>query len=39
MSSIGKRRFEVEDLSLWNGLPEGLRRVKKEAKNYFFFKY
>ena len=24
MSSIGKRRFEVEGPSLWNGLPEGL---------------
>ena len=29
MSSIGKRRFEVEGPSLWNGLPEGLRRVRK----------
>ena len=29
MSSIGKRRFEVEGPSLWNGLLEGLRRVRK----------
>ena len=29
MSSIGKRRFEVEGSSLWNGLPKGSRRVRK----------
>ena len=29
MSSIGKRRFDIEGPSLWNGLPEGLRRVRK----------
>ena len=29
MSNIGKRGFEVEGPSLWNGLPEGLRRVRK----------
>ena len=29
MSSIGKRRFDVEASRLWNGLPEGLRRVRK----------
>ena len=29
MSSIGKRRFEIEGPNLWNGLPEGLRRVRK----------
>ena len=28
MSSIGKRRFDVEGPSLWNGLPESLR-IKK----------
>ena len=45
MSSIGKRRFEVEGPSLWNGLPEGLRRVRKvkgfgkELKTSFSKKY
>ena len=29
MSRIGKRKFEVEGPSLWNVLPEGLRRVRK----------
>ena len=44
ISSIGKRRFEVESPSLWNGLPEGLRRVRKvkdfrkRLKTNFFFK-
>ena len=43
MSSIGKPRFEVECPSLWNGLPEGLRRVRKgkefakRLKISFFF--
>ena len=45
MSSIGKRRFEVEGPGLWNGLPEGLRRVRKvkyfgeRLKTSFFLKY
>ena len=45
MSSIGKRRFHVESPSLWNGLLEGLRRVrkvkdfKKRLKTSFFKKY
>ena len=45
MSSIRKRRFEVEGPSLWNGLPEGLRRVRKvedfgkELKTTFLKKY
>ena len=45
MSSIGKRRFEVEGPSLCNGLPEGLRRVRKvkdfgkRLKTSFFKKY
>ena len=45
MSRIGKRRFEVEGPSLWNSLPEGLRRVRKVEdfgkglKSSFFFKY
>ena len=44
MSSNGKRRFDVEGPSLWNGLPEGLRRVRK-VKDFgkrlktSFFKY
>ena len=45
MSSIGKRRFEVEGPSLWNGLLEGLRRVRKvkdfgkRLKTSFYKKY
>ena len=41
MSSIGKRKFEVESPSLWNGLRR-VRRVKdfgKRLKTSFFFKY
>ena len=33
ISSIGKRRFDVKGPSLWNGLPEDLRRVRK-VKNF-----
>ena len=29
MSSIGKRRFDIEGPCLWNSLSKGLRRVGK----------